>query len=85
MAPAIGKRARLFATDAAALQDVLGEHQDAVVAEAWLRDAAAGGGARTAFVAGELAAREQRAAAKARRRWTKPWKSLSSKRDRFWR
>jgi CHAD domain-containing protein len=85
MAPAIGKRARSFAADAGSLQDVLGEHQDAVVAEAWLRDAASGGGARTAFVAGELAARERRAAARARRRWKKPWKSLSGKRDRFWR
>ena len=85
MAPAFGKRARSFAAHAAALQDVLGEHQDAVVAEAWLRDAASGGGPRTAFVAGELAARELRAAARARRRWAKPWKSLSGKRDRFWR
>lgn len=84
MAPAFGKRARSFAADAAALQDALGEHQDAVVAGAWLRDAASGGGARTAFVAGELAARQQRAAARARRRWPKPWKALSSKRDRFW-
>ena len=84
MASALGKRARSFATDAAALQDVLGEHQDAMVAEAWLRDAASAGGARTAFVAGELAAREERAAAKARRRWAKRWKPLSSKRDRFW-
>jgi CHAD domain-containing protein len=85
MAAAFGKRARWFAADAAALQEVLGEHQDAVVAEAWLRDAASGGGPRTAFVAGELAARERRAAARARRRWAKPWKSLSGKRDRFWR
>lgn len=85
MAPAFGKRARSFAGAAADLQDALGEHQDAVVAGAWLRDAASGGGARTAFVAGELAAREQRAAARARRRWMKPWKALSSKRNRFWR
>jgi CHAD domain-containing protein len=85
MAPAFGKQARSFADDAADLQDALGEHQDAVVAGAWLREAAAGAGVRTAFVAGELAARQHRAAARARRRWKKPWKALSSKRGRFWR
>jgi CHAD domain-containing protein len=84
MIPHYGKRARIFAQAAAELQDVLGAHQDAVVAEAWLREAAAGAGARTAFVAGELAAREQRAAARARRAWPAAWKALSRKRVRFW-
>jgi CHAD domain-containing protein len=76
-----GKRARAFARAAAKLQDVLGEHQDAVVAQRWLREAASG--PRTAFVAGELAALERRAAARARRRWPDAWKTLARRRP-FW-
>jgi CHAD domain-containing protein len=78
-----GKRAASFAREAAALQDVLGEHQDAVVAQVWLRTRAAGS-ARRAFVAGELAMLERRAAAAARGRWRPIWKRLSRKRMRFW-
>jgi CHAD domain-containing protein len=78
-----GKRARAFAREAAALQGVLGEHQDAVVAQAWLREMAAGGG-RRAFVAGELAMLERQEASAARGRWQGVWKSLSRKRLRFW-
>ncbi len=39
VAPVFGKRAREFARAMAAVQDVLGEHQDAVVASEWLRAA----------------------------------------------
>ncbi len=78
-----GKRARAFAREAATLQGVLGEHQDAVVAQAWLREMATGGG-RRAFVAGELAMLERQAASAARGRWRSVWKRLSRKRLRFW-
>ena len=84
MEPVYGKRALSFAGRAAALQDVLGEHQDAVTAEAWLREAASRAGPRTAFAAGELAAGERRAAGRARRRWPSAWKGLSRKRATFW-
>ena len=46
VAPTIGKRARTFARAAADLQQVLGDHHDAVVAEGWLRDWAAGARSR---------------------------------------
>ena len=82
VAPVFGKRARAFAEAAAAVQDVLGEHQDAVVAGAWLREAAVSGS--DAFVAGELATIEAQAAARARERWAPAWKALSRKRLRFW-
>ncbi|MGA9161885.1 MAG: CYTH and CHAD domain-containing protein [Actinomycetota bacterium] len=82
VAAVFGKRARAFAEAAVAVQDVLGEHQDAVVAGAWLREAAAEGG--DAFVAGELAAIESQAAARAREGWPGAWKGLSRKRLRFW-
>ena len=81
--PVFGRRARGFAREAAALQEVLGEHQDAVVAQRWLREVPAGG-ARRAFVAGGLAMLERQAAATARGRWSGVWKRLSRKRLRFW-
>ncbi len=83
VAPVFGKRAAAFAKAAAELQDVLGEHQDAVVAVAWLRGEAASGGG-DAFVAGQLVAAEARAAAESRERWPTAWKAMSRKRLRFW-
>jgi CHAD domain-containing protein len=82
--PVFGKDAKAFVKAATELQDVLGEHQDAVVLEGWLREAAAGGRARTAFVAGELAAGERRAAMVASASWADAWRALSRKRLEFW-
>ena len=85
--PAIGKPARRFAKRATALQDVLGEHQDAVVASQWLRDYAGdlgGSSAELSFVAGELAAIERRAADDSRAQWQKAWKSLRRERPSRW-
>ena len=83
VAPLFGKKARAFAEAATELQDVLGEHQDAVVADAFLREA----GARSiadAFVAGELAGFENDARHDARGIWRGTWKALDRKRLRFW-
>jgi CHAD domain-containing protein len=82
VAPVFGKQARAFARAMKDLQDVLGEHQDAVVAGAWLREAARSGG--DAFVAGELASVEAQAAASSREAAPAAWKALSRKRLRFW-
>jgi CHAD domain-containing protein len=81
VAPVFGKRARAFALAAAGLQDVLGEHQDAVVAAALLRENGTG---ELAFAAGALAALEAQAARLAREAWPAAWKALSRKRLRFW-
>jgi CHAD domain-containing protein len=83
LAPVFGKRARRFAEAAVALQDVLGEHQDAVVAGAWLREAAASTPS-LAFVAGELVAIEAEAARHARAIWPVAWRALARKKLRFW-
>jgi CHAD domain-containing protein len=83
LAPVFGKRARSFAKAAARLQDVLGDHQDAVVAQRWLRDAARGG-RRLAYVAGELSVLERESASATREAWPRAWKALSRKRLRFW-
>ena len=82
VAPVVGPVATAFARAAAKLQTVLGEHQDSVTAQAWLRSARVTG--RRAFVAGELIAMEHVAAQEARARWPKVWKALNSKRLRKW-
>jgi len=58
------------------LQDVLGSHQDAVVAEERLRSLAAAAPPDEAIVAGRLAERERARRAEARRRWSKVWRRL---------
>ena len=73
-APDLRKRGSRFVEAAKLLQDVLGEHQDATVAEAriraWAADGA-GGGAATRLVERE---RERKAAARAA--WPSAWKAL---------
>jgi CHAD domain-containing protein len=80
-APIAGKTVPLFAEAAAALQDVLGDHQDSATAQRWLRGAGTG---PRAFVAGELSALEREAAADDRAKWPKVWKKLDRKRLRRW-
>lgn len=82
VAPVAGAAAESFARAAAKLQTVLGEHQDSVTAQAWLRAARVSG--RRAFVAGELIALEHIASEKARAQWPKAWQALDRKRVRAW-
>jgi CHAD domain-containing protein len=83
--PAFGKAARQFAKAVTEVQDVLGEHQDAVVASGWLRaNALSLGDPRAVYVAGELGAMERAAAEASRAAWPKVWKQASAKRLRSW-
>jgi CHAD domain-containing protein len=82
VAPVAGSAADQFARAAAKLQTVLGEHQDSVTAQAWLRSARISG--RRAFVAGELIAMEHIAAEDARSKWPKVWKAMDRKSLRSW-
>ena len=82
VAPVAGIAADQFARAAAKLQTILGEHQDSVTAQAWLRSARISG--RRAFVAGELIAMEHVAAEDARSKWPKVWKALDQKSLRSW-
>ncbi len=77
------KDARRFAAAATDLQDVLGEHQDAIVMRTWLREQATGRGVdrATAFSAGELAGLERQRIARARNRWRKRWKRLAAAKE----
>jgi len=82
VATVAGPTATAFGRAAAKLQTVLGEHQDSVTAQAWLRSARVSG--KRAFAAGELIAMEHVAAAKARDEWPKAWDALDRKRLRSW-
>lgn len=83
-APLVGKKAGRFAAAVARLQEVLGDHQDAVVAEAWLREATDGADAAVCLAAGELIAVQAAEAAEARRRWRRAWKKASGGKLRAW-
>ena len=82
VAPVVGKAADAFARAAAKLQTILGEHQDSVTAQAWLRGVRISG--RRAFVAGQLIAMEHIAAEDARAKWPKIWSALDRKSLRDW-
>jgi CHAD domain-containing protein len=82
--PVIGTPAEDFADAVADLQSVLGDHQDAVVGEAWLREAAAASRRDVTLVAGLLIAAERSSAADTRDRWRKVWKAANRKRLRAW-
>lgn len=85
-APLVGRKASAFATALAGLQTVLGDHRDAVVAEAWLRAALErGDGSGPEILAvGELIALQRAEAAAGRREWRKAWKKASDKKLRSW-
>ena len=77
----VGKQATRFARQAAGLQSVLGDNQDAVNLRRWLRENAEG---RPAFLAGELFVLEGEEARRVRATWKRKWKSLDRKRLRRW-
>jgi CHAD domain-containing protein len=80
-----GKRARYaaelagqkkFVKQAKRLQDVLGEHQDAVIAAERLRELAGGAASEQALVAGRLVEREEERRTIARHEWPQAWLEL---------
>lgn len=77
VALAVGKPAERFAKAAAALQGLLGEHQDAVVAQDWLGRWAEGAATDGAAVAQVLVESERRAALDVRGRWRAAWEKLA--------
>jgi CHAD domain-containing protein len=85
-AVAVGKPAERFAKVVAELQDVLGDHHDAVTAEAWLREAGAAGTAanEAVFVSGELVTVERNEQESLRNAWPSVWSRLSKRRLTAW-
>ena len=83
-APAVGKRAKRLASAIADLQEVLGDHHDAVVAEEWLRSAVEQADVAQALALGELIALQRAAAAHCRKAWKGAWKAADRKKLRTW-
>ena len=75
-APALGKAGAKLLDRAKEVQDVIGEHQDAVVAEARIRDLAARGGGRTGLAAGRLVERQRARKRAARHAFPDAWRRL---------
>lgn len=82
VAPVSRSAVARFARAVAAVQDELGEHHDAVVAEAWLRESASRGS--DAMVMGELIGAERAAAAAARAAWPALWADAVEARPKGW-
>jgi CHAD domain-containing protein len=83
--PEVGEPARLFVKRAKTFQDVLGAHQDSIVAEARLRgllgDVQAPG---AAFAAGRLVEGERARRAQARAAFPKAWKRVQRAAEHAW-
>ena len=84
VAPVVGKPAERFAAAAEAIQEILGDQHDAVVAQEWLRTAAVEATGRGALAAGLLIAAERERAAHARTEWEAAWGRMDRKKLRAW-
>lgn len=83
VAVVFGHQAGRFAAAIAAVQAILGDHQDTVVAEAWLR--ATGAALSPACVsAGELIAAERTERPRLRSGWPNVWKRATARKLRRW-
>jgi CHAD domain-containing protein len=82
--PIIGKPARRMAKAAESVQELLGTHQDAVVADGWLRHQLEGGTPLAHFAAGQLAADQMGRKHRARHRWPKVEKQIRQPKVRAW-
>ena len=80
----VGKHAVSTARSAKHLQTGLGEHQDAVVAERWLRHAAEAGPGIVGFAAGQLAMLQQERRDMARAEWRHRWRDLDRAKHVRW-
>jgi CHAD domain-containing protein len=81
--PVWGKRARKLASAMAGVQTVLGDLQDAVVTEQWLRRSGRASVAQS-FVAGELVAMQHTAMGASRAKFPKAWDKASGSKLRSW-
>ena len=83
--PEVGKPARRFVEQAKLFQDVLGAHQDAIVAEARLRGLLADSpGSGAAFAAGRLVERERNRRGQARAELPEAWDELERAAKAAW-
>jgi CHAD domain-containing protein len=82
----VGKPAARFVARAKKLQDVIGEHQDAVVAIGRIQEALASvRGTRVAFAAGRLVEGQEQRRLEAREAFPSAWKALEKQGRRTWK
>ncbi len=83
--PTVGKRARRFVVRAKAFQDVVGEHQDAVVAEERLRALATTLASSDAVLStGRMIERQRARRSRARAEFPRAWRKLERAGERAW-
>jgi CHAD domain-containing protein len=82
--PVIGGPARRTAMAAENVQNVLGDHHDAVSAELWFRTQARSATLAASYSARRLAAEQTRSQIKLRRRWLSVWHQLDQRQLRKW-
>ena len=83
--PVVGRAAERFVDKAKKLQDILGEHQDAVVAEGRLRELFDGvRGRRAGFVAGRLVERQRARRLSARAAFSTYWPKVERRGRKAW-
>jgi CHAD domain-containing protein len=82
--PVVGKWAHRTARRAERLQTVLGEHHDAVFAEAWLRTQSTRLTPAGTLDAGRLIEVQRQRQADLRRKWRSQWRAVASKKGRRW-
>ncbi len=81
-----GKAPRRVVEPAKRFQDVLGEHQDGVIAEQRLRQLlGAGGDTQRGVAVGRLIERERERRQEARDAWPQAWRALERSAERAWR
>jgi CHAD domain-containing protein len=80
----VGRPARLLQRSLRSLQEVLGDHQDAVVAESWLRAHVPALSPSAALVAGELVAVQRTEAERLRAEWLQAWTACTRPRAVEW-
>jgi len=80
-----GRPASRFIQRAKDLQDVLGMHQDAVVAEEWVRSYLDGSRSRVAaFASGRMVERQHQRKQQARQQFAATWKKLEKRGKKAW-
>lgn len=84
VSPVFGEPAARLARAANELQDVLGAHQDAVVAQTWLRTHTRATDAATELTLRKLTALQTAARTEARKRWPGSWAKLDRWRPSTW-
>lgn len=80
----VERAAARHASALAALQDELGELNDAATAEAWLRERVPAASGERAFVLGQLVAAERAEVANRRITWLGTWRAVNRRKRRAW-